>query len=350
MLFRSVSQSRYQWKGAYKWNKLFSAKQIQHKIDSLATATTDTLDYYKLKSDSLAPYGYTRRDRLASELSKKGSATDVAANTAARHSAVTLGTANGLSLSGQQLSLGLSSTSSTGALSSTDWNTFNSKQSSYTNLTSIGSLTNGSGFLKNNGSGTFSYAFPTFSEIASKPTTLSGYGITDAVQLSPASAQSGNIWVDGAINAQSYTIHQTMIDANNILNESESTNELYGLNLANGPHSDWYAIKQYGIYSGSYGIQLYYPISYFETPDNRSSIWFRQKSGGMFYQYRKIWDSGNLPNPITGTLTSGYIPVATGSGSIGNSQIYTDGQNLTIDQGTSGNTIVTGKQIGRAHV
>ena len=59
------------WKGAYKWNKLFSAKQIQHKIDSLANATTDTLDYYKLKSDSLAPYGYTRRDRLASELAKK---------------------------------------------------------------------------------------------------------------------------------------------------------------------------------------------------------------------------------------------------------------------------------------
>lgn len=42
-------------------------------------------------------------------------------------SSVTLGTANGLSLNGQQLSLGLSSTGATGALSSTDWNTFNSK-------------------------------------------------------------------------------------------------------------------------------------------------------------------------------------------------------------------------------
>jgi hypothetical protein len=51
--------------------------------------------------------------------------TDVAANTAARHSAVTLGTANGLSLSTHSLSLALASTSATGALSSTDWNTFN---------------------------------------------------------------------------------------------------------------------------------------------------------------------------------------------------------------------------------
>lgn len=40
---------------------------------------------------------------------------------------VTIGTASGLSLSGQAISLGLASTSTTGALSSTDWNTFNGK-------------------------------------------------------------------------------------------------------------------------------------------------------------------------------------------------------------------------------
>ena len=64
--------------------------------------------------------------------------TDVAANTAARHNAVTLGTANGLSLSTQQLSLGLSSSSANGALSSTDWSTFNAKQNAIT-LTTTGS-------------------------------------------------------------------------------------------------------------------------------------------------------------------------------------------------------------------
>jgi hypothetical protein len=53
---------------------------------------------------------------------------------------VTLGTGSGLSLSGQQLSLSLASTSTTGALSSTDWNTFNSKQSagSYVLTSSVG--------------------------------------------------------------------------------------------------------------------------------------------------------------------------------------------------------------------
>ena len=49
------------------------------------------------------------------------------------HNAVTLGTANGLSLSTQVLSLGLASASTNGALSSTDWNTFNNKQNALTN-------------------------------------------------------------------------------------------------------------------------------------------------------------------------------------------------------------------------
>lgn len=53
------------------------------------------------------------------------------------HNPVTLGTANGLSLSTQVLSLALSSTSTTGALSDTDWNTFNSKQTSGNYLTAL---------------------------------------------------------------------------------------------------------------------------------------------------------------------------------------------------------------------
>ena len=45
---------------------------------------------------------------------------------------VSLGTANGLSLAGQVLSLGAASTSATGALTSTDWNTFNNKENTLT--------------------------------------------------------------------------------------------------------------------------------------------------------------------------------------------------------------------------
>ena len=45
------------------------------------------------------------------------------------HVAASIGTANGLALSGQAISLELASTSTTGAVSSTDWNNFNGKQS-----------------------------------------------------------------------------------------------------------------------------------------------------------------------------------------------------------------------------
>jgi hypothetical protein len=86
--------------------------------------------------------------------------TDVAANTAARHAAVTLGTANGLSLSTQQLSLGLASAGVTGALSGTDWSTFNSKQQAL----------NGTGFVKISGT-TISYDNSTYLTTAAAAST-----------------------------------------------------------------------------------------------------------------------------------------------------------------------------------
>jgi len=52
---------------------------------------------------------------------------DVAANTSARHSEVTIGTANGLSLSGQEISLSKATSTTTGTLSSSDWTSFNAK-------------------------------------------------------------------------------------------------------------------------------------------------------------------------------------------------------------------------------
>ena len=63
------------------------------------------------------------------------------------HNRVTIGTANGLSLLTQQLSLGLASSGVNGALSGTDWNTFNGKFNTPTGLiTNYLPKWNGSGF------------------------------------------------------------------------------------------------------------------------------------------------------------------------------------------------------------
>ena len=98
---------------------------------------------------------------------------NVAANTAARHAAVTLGTANGLSLSTQALSLAAASTSTTGALTSTDWNTFNGKQAAL----------NGTGFVKISGT-TISYDNSTYLTTSSASATylpLTGGTLTGAL-------------------------------------------------------------------------------------------------------------------------------------------------------------------------
>jgi hypothetical protein len=82
-------------------------------------------------------------------LTINGTALDLSADrswTIPTHDAVTLGTANGLSLSGQILSLGLASASLNGALSSTDWNTFNDKQNLLVSGTSIRTI-NGNSLL-----------------------------------------------------------------------------------------------------------------------------------------------------------------------------------------------------------
>lgn len=81
--------------------------------------------------------------------------TDVVALLAKMHDALTLGTnQNGLSLAGQVLQLALASGSANGALSASDWNTFNNKLSSITSAMIVAALgftpysnANPSGFL-----------------------------------------------------------------------------------------------------------------------------------------------------------------------------------------------------------
>lgn len=63
--------------------------------------------------------------------------------TGAAHSSVTIGTANGLSLSGQQISLQAATGSVPGALTATDWTTFNGKVPGTRTITATAPLTIG---------------------------------------------------------------------------------------------------------------------------------------------------------------------------------------------------------------
>ena len=108
-----------------------------HNVSAQSPSNGDILQYVTSTSLWTKTAGTTTNIAEGTNLyyteARVNANTNVAANTAARHNAVTIGTANGLSLSTQVLSLALASGSTTGALSSTDWTTFNSKQSVLTN-------------------------------------------------------------------------------------------------------------------------------------------------------------------------------------------------------------------------
>jgi hypothetical protein len=107
------------------------------------------------------------------------------------HDAVTIGTANGLSLSGQVLSLALASTSTTGALSSTDWNTFNGKQAAL----------NGTGFVKISGT-TISYdnsTYLTTSAAASTYLPLTGGTLSGALNINLNSGTGLNVSTENVV-------------------------------------------------------------------------------------------------------------------------------------------------------
>jgi len=101
------------------------------------TSYTETDPLFDTKFAGKTTTGLAEGTNLYFTQGRVSANTDVTANTAARHSAVTIGTANGLSLVGQALSLSLSSSGVTGALSGSDWNTFNSKQNQLV-LTTLG--------------------------------------------------------------------------------------------------------------------------------------------------------------------------------------------------------------------
>lgn len=204
--FISAGTTSQYYRGDKAWATLDSLAVIENTnlYFTNARVLASTLTGYTSTSGTI-----TSADTLLSSIQKLGYD---------KHVAVTLGTANGLSLSTQQLSLAQASSSTTGALTSTDWATFNNKQAvlvSGTNIKTINGTTllgsgnittgtvtsvSGSGTIKgltltgtvtNSGSlvlgGTLSLVasdIPSldWSKITTgKPTTLSGYGITDSV-------------------------------------------------------------------------------------------------------------------------------------------------------------------------
>jgi hypothetical protein len=215
--------------------------------------------------------------------------TNVAANTAARHNAVTLGTANGLSLSTQVLSLGLASSSANGALSSTDWSTFNGKQNALTNPVTGTGTTN---------------RIPKFTGAS----TLGNSIITEGTGFITVSGAAVDNAVATFINTDTSS-HGIYVKADGFGFKCEPTSMVGGITL----NSDGSASFSGDIIANKY-IKVGGTSSQFLMADGSVSS---GPSGG-----------------ITGSLTTNYIPKATGANTIGNSQIFDNGTNVGIGTAT----------------
>lgn len=121
------------------------------------------------------------------------------------HDPVTIGTGNGLSLSTQALSLAAASASQTGALTSTDWSTFNGKQAAITGgaSTILSSDLTASRALVSDTNGKVAAATTTSTEI--------GYvnGVTSAIQTQLNEVRAGKsvVSVTGNVTLTDQAIH-----------------------------------------------------------------------------------------------------------------------------------------------
>ena len=135
----------------------------------------------------------------------------------AAHDPVTLGTANGLTLSTQQLSMSLASGTVTGTLSPSDWNTFNNKLSSNQTIT-LGGILSGNGTTSINASAASGYYMPTTTDQSNwngKQTALSGTGF---VKISGTT-----ISYDNSAYLTSYTETDPIFSAHTVKNISNGT-------------------------------------------------------------------------------------------------------------------------------
>ena len=168
--------------------------------------------------------------------------------------------------------------------------TWNGKQAAYTNLTSIGSLANASGWLKNNGTGTFSYSTPTKSDV--------GLGSVENTALSTWSG-SGNITTVGTLSSGSipYSLLSGTVPTWNQNTTGSATQwNGYQNGFSSGVRSDLLSMSSI---VGAYSNGIYYQF-------NASTVSTFLGLGSMAYASTGSYlplAGGTLTGALSGTTT-----------------------------------------------
>lgn len=247
----------------------------------------------------------------------------------ASHPALTIGTSNGLSIAtGQVLSMSTASSTITGALTSTDWIAFNSKQSA---LSGTGLVKSTSGVISyitdntanwntafgwGNHAGLYSLLSHThtFASLTSKPTTLAGYGITDAASSASLSGYVRKDTPDIITAAHFFTGDITMPGTS--YNNTYDGSNIYRHYLPNGGNGSIITIANLRVWNG---------VSNYKT--------LRFGGDGIF-----TWDGNNV---ITTPLLTSALTTKENSFSKGN---------LVQGVGVSLSGILTNRLVGAGDI
>lgn len=170
-----------------------------------------------------------------------------------------------------------------------------------------------------------------WSKIASTPTTLAGYGITDAYTKTEVNTLlngkqatlngTGFVVMSGtsvSYDSNYYAIGLAAdISANAVLDDSTLRNGMYRINptVTSAPSADYWSMVKYGNQNNVVG-QL---VSQFVTGET-----YVRAYNASWSAWRKLWDNVNLPNPQSAiTLTTtGSSGAATFSGNVLNIPNY----------------------------
>jgi hypothetical protein len=273
--------------------------------------------------------------------------TNVAANTAARHNAVTLGTANGLSLSTQVLSLGLASAGVTGALSGTDWTTFNNKTSNLGTVTSVGlsSATSGVtiGSTPVTTSGTITLAIATASGAQNGLLSSTDWTTFNGKQNALTNPVTGT----GTTNYLPKFTGSTTITSSNLITDSSGNLGLavfpsaWGFgkaiefqtigNAVWGVNSTQFNVIQNAYFDSGYKYASTNPASYYQQASG-DHAWYNAASGTAgnaisFIKAMTLTSGGNL---LVGTTTdAGYKLDVNGTGRFSGGVLFNVAQSIT---------------------
>jgi hypothetical protein len=250
------------------------------------------------------------------------------------------------------ISITQASGSTNGFLSSTDWNTFNSKQQAL----------NGTGFVKISGT-TISYDNSTYLT-GNQTITLSGdatgSGATAITVVLANSGVTAGTYNDSATQVRPFTVDAkgriTSIgtavtitpDWANISGQRTLTRDDAGLQGNAGARSGFFeTVSPVNYYSGANSWQHLIESRHTNDSNNYAmqiagsffdqEFYVRKTNNSATTAWSKLWHSGNI-TPVTGTGETNYLPKFTGTSTIGNSIINESGTAINV----AGNLSVRG--------